>query len=88
MVASVRGRGVRVVLVRPPLPPRTRALMPDESKFDAALTALAGRTGAQLHDLSAAIDDAAMYFDSDHLNRAGVTQLFEQRLAGILRGER
>ena len=26
-----------------------------------------------------------MYFDTDHLNRAGVTQLIEQRLAGILR---
>jgi hypothetical protein len=85
LVAGVRNRGVRVVLVRPPLPPRTRALMPDESGFDAALTALAGRTGAELHDLSGAIEDPAMYFDTDHLNRAGVTQLIEQHLAGILR---
>jgi hypothetical protein len=44
LVAGARNRGVRVVLVRPPLPPRTRALMPDESGFDAALTALAGCT--------------------------------------------
>jgi len=85
LVAAVRSRGVRVVLVRPPLPPRTRALMPDESGFDAALTALAGRTGAELHDLSAAIEDPSMYFDTDHLNRTGVTQLFEQHVAGILR---
>ena len=84
LVAGVRGHGVRVVLVRPPLPPRTRALIPDESGFDAALTALAGRTGAELHDLSSAIEDPAMYFDTDHLNRAGVTQLFERHLAGIL----
>jgi hypothetical protein len=59
--------------------------MPDESKFDAALTALAGRTGAALHDLSAAVEDPAMYFDSDHLNRTGVVELFERHLAGILR---
>ena len=85
LVTGVRSRDVRVVLVRPPLPPRTRALMPDESGFDAALTALAGRTGAELHDLSAAIDDPAMYFDTDHLNRTGVTELFERHLAGILR---
>ena len=85
LVAGVRSRGLRVVLIRPPLPPRTRALMPDESAFDAALTALAGRTGAELHDLSAAIEDPAMYFDSDHLNRTGVGQLFDQRLAPILR---
>jgi hypothetical protein len=85
LVGGARRQGLRVVLVRPPLPPRTRALIPDESAFDAALTALAGRTGAELHDLSAAIEDPAMYFDTDHLNRAGVTQLFEQHLAGILR---
>jgi hypothetical protein len=86
LVADVRSRGLRVVLIRPPLPPRTRALMPDESKFDAALTALAGRTGAELHDLSAAIEDPAMYFDSDHLNRTGVVELFERHLARILKG--
>ena len=85
LVAGVRSRGVRVLLVRPPLPPRTRALMPDESAFDAALAALAGRTGAELHDLSAAIDDPAMYFDTDHLNRTGVTELFERHLVGMLR---
>jgi hypothetical protein len=84
LVAGVRSRGVRVILVRPPLPPRTRALMPDESAFDAALASLAGRTGAELHDLSAAIEDPAMYFDTDHLNRTGVTELFEGHLAGVL----
>jgi len=84
LVAGARSRGLRVVLVRPPLPPRTRALIPGEAGFDEALTALAGRTGAELHDLSGAIEDPAMYFDSDHLNRSGVTQLFERHLAGIL----
>jgi hypothetical protein len=85
LVANARRRGLRVVLIRPPLPPRTRALMPDETAFDAALTMLAGRTGAELHDLSAAIEDPAMYFDTDHLNRTGVMELFERHLVGILR---
>ena len=85
LVAGVRDRGIRVVLIRPPLPPRTRALMPDESRFNAAVTAMAGRTGAELHDLSAAVEDPAMYFDTDHLNRSGATQLIEQHLVGILR---
>src|SRR5262245_9206783 len=31
LVAGARRHGLRVVLVRPPLPPRTRTLMPDES---------------------------------------------------------
>jgi hypothetical protein len=88
LVASAREGGLRVVLVRPPLPPRTRALMPDESEFDRLLTALAVHTGAELHDLSGAIEDAALYFDTDHLNRTGVTQLFERHLAAILRTPR
>jgi hypothetical protein len=85
LVKDARSRGLRVVLIRPPLPPRTRALMPDETAFDAALTALTSRTGAELHDLSGAIEDPAMYFDTDHLNRTGVAAFFERHLGGILR---
>jgi hypothetical protein len=85
LLGGARARGMRVVLLRPPLPPRTRALIRGEADFDAALRALVARTGAELHDFSEAIDDTAMYFDSDHLNRAGVTHLFERHLAGILR---
>ncbi len=84
LVAGVRARGLRVVLIRPPLPPRTRALIPKEPEFDAALRALSDRTGAELHDLSAAVEDSASYFDTDHLNRTGVLYLVERHLAGIL----
>jgi hypothetical protein len=59
--------------------------MPDESAFDASLAALAVRAGAELYDLSEAIEDPTMYFDTDHLNRTGVTQLFDQLLVPILR---
>jgi hypothetical protein len=86
LVAGARARGARVILLRPPLPPRTRALIPGEADFDAALRGTAARTGAELLDLSEAIDDPALYFDTDHLNRTGVAQLFERHLAGILVG--
>jgi hypothetical protein len=85
LLADARARGIRAILVRPPLPPRTRPLIPGEAEFDAALRTVAGRTGAELHDLSATVDDSAMYFDTDHLNRAGVTHFFERHLAAILR---
>jgi hypothetical protein len=73
-----------VVLLRPPLPARTRALIPGEDEFDAALQDVATRVGAELHDLSAVADDPALYFDTDHLNRAGVLQLYDRHLAAIL----
>jgi hypothetical protein len=85
LVSGARARGTRVVLVRPPLPARTRAMIPEEPAFDAALRELAARTGAELHDLSEAVDDPAMYFDSDHLNRTGVEHLYAHHLAGIIR---
>jgi hypothetical protein len=85
LVTDARAQGMRVILLRPPLPPRTRALIPGEEDFDAALQAVAGRTAAELHDLSETVDDTAMYFDTDHLNRAGVTHFYERHLAGILR---
>jgi hypothetical protein len=85
LISDARARGIRVVLIRPPLPPRTRAMIPEEPAFDAALRSLTARAGAELHDLSEAVDDPAMYFDSDHLNRTGVEHLFERHLAGIIR---
>ena len=84
LVAAARERGSRVVLLRPPLPPRTRALIPGEHEFDAALRDLAARVGAELHDHSGAADDPALYFDSDHLNRTGVLHFYDRHLAGIL----
>jgi hypothetical protein len=85
LVDGARARGARVILLRPPLPQRTRSLIPGEAEFAVTLRESAARSGAELHDLSEAIDDPALYFDSDHLNRAGVTQLFERYLVGILR---
>jgi hypothetical protein len=84
LVAAARERGSRVVLLRPPLPPRTRALIPGEDEFDAALRDVASRVGAELHDLSRAAEDPALYFDSDHLNRTGVLQFYDRHLADIL----
>ena len=37
-----------------------------------------------LHDFFAALDDPRFYFDTDHLNRAGVTELFQRRLKPLL----
>jgi hypothetical protein len=84
LLAVARSQGMRVVLLRPPLPPRTRALLPAEPDFEAAFGALAARTGAEVHDFSESVDDPAMYFDTDHLNRAGVLYFFEAHLAPLL----
>lgn len=85
LVRDARSRGIRVLLLRPPLPQRTRRLIPGEAQFDAALEEIAGRTGAELHDLSQVANEEKFFYDTDHLNRAGVLHLFEHHLAAILK---
>jgi hypothetical protein len=84
LIAGARAGGMRVLLLRPPLPPRTRALIPDEAQFDAVVKDAARRTGAELHDLSMAADDVRFFFDTDHLNRAGVLHVYDNHLAAML----
>lgn len=84
VAAMARRRGMRVYVVKMPAPARFRAQLPGEAAFDAALAPVLQRWNVPLYDLSAALDQPKYYFDTDHLNRAGVTALFEQRLKAIL----
>lgn len=86
LVASAARDGVGVLAVKPPLPARVRALLPDEPAFDRRITEVLDRHGARLHDLSATADDERHFADTDHLNQAGVLAFFE-RLAPLLRAE-
>jgi hypothetical protein len=66
-----------VRLVKPPLPERIQRLIPGEAEFDAALSALAERAGASVRDLARVANDEKFFYDTDHLNRAGVLHLLE-----------
>jgi hypothetical protein len=37
-----------------------------------------------LHDFSTTLPEAGFYFDTDHLNRAGLTEFFSRHLKAIL----
>ena len=86
MIMRARAEGVETVVVKLPVPETFRAALPDEAAFDSALRAQLEALGVPLHDLSAALDDPALYFDTDHLNRDGVAQLYERFLKPILTG--
>ena len=40
--------------------------------------------GVGFYNVSAELDEPRFYFDTDHLNRAGVSELFARRLKVIL----
>jgi hypothetical protein len=85
LVALARDAGARVVVLRMPVPRQFREALPEEAGFEAALSGLLAARGVPLHDLSATLDDPRFYLDSDHLGRAGVTELLAGDLGRILR---
>jgi hypothetical protein len=85
LLQTARRHGLAVNVVKFPLPPAFARRLPDEAGFDARLAQLLAEQGLVLRDLTAAVPDAAMYFDTDHLNRKGVARLAEQHLVPMLR---
>jgi len=73
-----------VVAVKLPVPALFRKQLPNEAAFDAAAEGILTDHAVPLQDFSAALDDPRFYFDTDHLNRAGVTELFQRRLKPLL----
>ena len=77
-------RNIRVVAIKVPTPAQFRALLPNEPAFDEAMTAEVRRRGIGFYDFSAELDEPRFYFDTDHLNRGGVTELFGRHMKAIL----
>lgn len=84
MIVRAQASGLEITVVRPPVPAAFRQALPGEAAFDTALRARLFALDVPLHDLSAALDDPALYFDTDHLNRDGVALLYERYLKSIL----
>ena len=84
LLALAQGAGMRIVVVKLPTPAQYRSQLPQEAQFDAALDRVLGAAGVPLHDWSAALPEARFYFDSDHLNRAGVNELLARHLLPVL----
>lgn len=87
LVALARGEGMGLVVVKMPVPARFQARLPDEATFDDAIARLIENSGAAFHDFSLSMDEPRFYFDTDHLNRAGLTEFFERHLKAILVSE-
>lgn len=77
-------RHIGVVVIKMPTPGQFRALLPNEPAFDEAITAAANSRRVSFNNFSAELDEPRFYFDTDHLNRAGVAELFVRYLKAIL----
>ncbi len=86
LIAEARMGGARVVVVKPPVPSRFYALLPGEAEFDERVSRLLAAKGVALHDFSLTLDEPRFYFDTDHLNRAGLTEFLTRNLKPVLTG--
>jgi len=84
LVAVAQQHGMDIALIEMPLPAQFRGAQPDDSAFTAAITRLVSERKLVLKDFSAALPEPQYYFDTDHLNRAGVTEFFRRSLKAIL----
>jgi hypothetical protein len=84
LIEVARQHSIRVIAIKLPVPAQFRSQLPNEAAFNAAVTRMLTDHAVPLQDFSAALDDPRLYFDTDHLNRAGVTELFQRQLKTLL----
>jgi hypothetical protein len=85
LISAAQDSGAKVSVVVMPVPQSFRERLPADAGFDAALESLLGRKGVTLRDFSSALPDLKFYFDTDHLNRAGVAEFFRRHLQEVLK---
>lgn len=81
----VKNAGAEFIVIKPPTPARYRDNLPDEAAFDRKITALLAKSGIAFHDFSAAVTDDVYFYDTDHLNRAGVSAFGDDYLVPLLK---
>ena len=81
--AEIAGMAVRVVEL--PVPQAFADQIPGEVDFDAAPEDWLAARGLRLFDFSGQLQDARLYFDSDHLGRQGVEAFAADTLVSMLR---
>jgi len=84
LVALASKEGINVVVIKMPVPPQFHRQLPDEAAFDDSLARFLSARGVPFHDFSARTSEPSLYFDTDHLSRAGLTEFFLRDLKPVL----
>lgn len=81
---DAQARGMRVIVVKPPIPERISKRIPLEGEFDTRLKELLTRLNIPLHDFTHMGNDEKLFYDTDHLNKDGVLAFFQAALVPLL----
>ena len=75
---------MRIVAVKLPMLTQFRNQLPHEAAFNEGLMRVLADRAVPFCDFSTELDNPNFYFDTDHLNRSGLTELFQRRLKPLL----
>jgi hypothetical protein len=84
LIARAQREGIDVAVIKMPLPTAFYSQLAGERAFDQALAQALAVHGLLLHDFSNRIAEPERYFDTDHLNRDGLTEFFKLDLLPLL----
>ena len=84
LIQYMKARNIRVIVIKPPIPERVIKMLSNESQFDATLSQIVDRQSIDFHDFSHVGNDESFFFNTDHLNRTGVVNFFQNYFAGAL----
>jgi hypothetical protein len=84
LIRYMKSRQIRLLVIQPPIPERVYRMIPDEGSFNAALKGILDRQGVASYDFSLVGNDEQFFSDTDHLNRTGVLNFFQNYLQGAL----
>lgn len=86
LAKDIRESGASLVVVRAPLPERVLKSVSGEPDFNVQIEAILSEYGFALYDFSTVANEDSGFYDTDHLNRAGVTKFSDDYLIPLLRG--
>lgn len=84
LVRYIRQHNIHLVVIKPPIPTRFYNMLPSEAQFDQALKAALDQNGIEFLDFSLVGNEEKFYFNTDHLNRIGVLNFFENHVKAVL----
>jgi len=85
MAETLHKRGIKLTVIRTPLPTRVSQKLTGEAEFNAKIEEILQPYGFAMHDFSGVDNEEGLYYDTDHLNRAGVTNFMDRTLVALLK---
>ncbi len=84
LVQYLQARHIRLIVIKPPIPTRFYQMLPNEPQFDQRLKAVLTKYGVEFHDFSLVGNDEKFFFNTDHLNKTGVLNFFDNDFKQVL----